>query len=503
MDIGGGILMTNSLHVAIDSKTKRAVVFPLNFSGAILLLMMIFGVVMLLGQGKLIELNPGLFYKILTIHGTGMIGISALAGSCIIWYFLKQYVPLNTAVFRLNVFLFLVGVAMVLVGIFAYDFAGAWTFLYPLPALSGGMWGKTAVALYLGGMLVIGTGFLILLLEAARAIIKQYGSLATALGWPQILGKEKGFGPPPTVVASTMVCIVDIIALITGAAILSMSLINVFVPSFTIDPLLAKNLTYAFGHVFANSTIYMGVIVVYELLPRYTGRPWKSNKIFLLAWNMSTLFTLIVYPHHLLMDFVMPKWMIVMGQVLSYMNGLPVLVVTAFGALMIVYRSGIKWDVASSFLYLSMFGWVIGVVPAIIDATIVINHVMHNTKWVPGHFHMYMGLGACAMILGFMYYLTRMEGGRIDNKLDYLTLWLYILAFLGLTGSFLFSGKSSAPRRWAEHFPEWIPADVLAAWFGIGVTVTFLLFLVRFINYSSNIGSNKTKTDDIGSSTHV
>lgn len=494
--------MTNSLKTAIDSKTKKAVVFPLIFTGFILLLMMIFGVVMLLGQGKLIELQPGMFYKVMTIHGTGMIGASALAGTCIMWYFLKQYVPLNIAVFRLNIFLFLVGVAMVLVGIFAYDFAGAWTFLYPLPAISGGMWGKTAAALYLGGMLVIGTGFLILFLEAARAIIKQYGSLANSLGWPQILGREKGFGPPPTVVASTMVCIVDITALIAGAAILSMSLINVFEPSFTIDPLLAKNLTYAFGHVFANSIIYMGVIVVYELLPRYTGRPWKSNKIFLIAWNMSTLFTIIVYPHHLLMDFVMPKWMLIIGQVFSYMNGIPVLVVTAFGALLITYRSGIRWDVASSFVYLSMFGWVIGVIPAIIDATIVINHVMHNTKWVPGHFHLYMGLGSCAMILGFMYYLTRVEGVRIDNKFDYLILWLYILAFLGLSTSFLYSGKAGAPRRWAEHLPEWIPADVVGAFFGVAVTLTFLLFLVRFIYYSHNIGSKIIKTDDIKPYTH-
>lgn len=494
--------MNNSLQIEIDSKTKKAVVFPLILSGAVFLLMMIFGVIMLLGQGNLIELKPDIFYKIMTIHGTGMIGVSALASSCIVWYFLKQYVPLNIAAFRLNLLCFLLGVAMVLVAIFVFDFAAAWTFLYPLPAISAGMWGKTAAGLYLGGMLIIGSGFLILFLEAARAIIKKYGSLATTLGWLQILGKQTGFGPPPTVVASTMVCIVDITALITGAALLLMSLINVYVPSFTIDPLLAKNLTFAFGHVFANSIIYMGVIAVYELLPRYTGRPWKSNKIFLIAWNMSTLFTLIAYPHHLLMDFVMPKWMIIMGQVLSYINGLPVLVVTSFGALMIIYRSGIKWDVTSSFFYLSMFGWVIGVGPAIIDATIVINHVMHNTKWVPGHFHMYMGLGACAMIIGFMYYLTKVEGGRIDSKLDYLTLWLYTLAFLGLSGSFLFAGKSSAPRRWAEHLPEWIQADVVGAFFGIGVTVTFLLFLIRFYTHSRNIHSKINKANDIRPTTH-
>jgi cytochrome c oxidase subunit I len=52
-------------------------------------------------------------------------------------------------------------------------------------------------------MLLIGTGFLLLFLEAARAIIKKYGSLATSLGWQQILGRQSGFWPPPTVVAST------------------------------------------------------------------------------------------------------------------------------------------------------------------------------------------------------------------------------------------------------------------------------------------------------------
>lgn len=184
-------------------------------------------------------------------------------------------------------------------------------------------------------VLLIGVGFLLLYLDVARAIMKAYGSLGARLGWPQLFGKAKGYGPPAAVVASTMVSIVNITAITIGAVILVMSLINLFNPSFTIDPLLAKNLTYAFGHIFANSIIYMAVIAVYEILPRATERPWKSNKVFLIAWNCSTLFTIIIYPHHLLMDFVMPRWMLIIGQALSYMNGIPVLVVTAYGALMI------------------------------------------------------------------------------------------------------------------------------------------------------------------------
>src|SRR5690625_5199971 len=228
-----------------------------------------------------------------------------------------------------------------------------------------------------------------------------------------------------------MVTIVNTAALTSGAIVLIMNMINVINPSFTFDPLLAKNLTYAFGHIFANATIYMGVIAVYELLARYTKRPWKSNKVFLVFWTMSTVFTLLVYPHHLLMDTVMPRWILILGQVLSYANGLPVLVITAYGALMIVYKSGIKWDMASGLAFLSMLGWSIGVIPAIVDSAIVVNHVMHNTKWVPGHFHMYMGLGVVAMAFGFMYYLAKNDSTVKTNKLDKIAFVVYALAIMG------------------------------------------------------------------------
>jgi cytochrome c oxidase subunit 1 len=96
----------------------------------------------------------------------------------------------------------------------------------------------------------------------------------------------------------------------------------------------------------------MTVIAVYELLPLYAGRPWKTNKVFLAAWNISTLFVVIVYPHHLLMDFAQPTWLHVVGQFVSHGSGFPILVVTAFGALTLVHHSGIRWTAASGFLML-------------------------------------------------------------------------------------------------------------------------------------------------------
>src|SRR5690606_29272624 len=105
----------------------------------------------------------------------GMIGAGALGAAGVMWYFLSKYVQLSKGIFITNFVFFLIGVISVLLGTFVFDFAGAWTFLYPLPAISGGAWGVAGAAFYLGGMLLIGVGFLFLFLDMARAIIKQYG----------------------------------------------------------------------------------------------------------------------------------------------------------------------------------------------------------------------------------------------------------------------------------------------------------------------------------------
>ncbi|WP_420489220.1 cbb3-type cytochrome c oxidase subunit I [Neobacillus vireti] len=460
-------------------------------TSVVLVLMMIFGVMMLLNQGNVIQISPQLFYKVMTIHGTGMIGIAALGGSAIMWYYLSTYIYLNAKVFFANLLLSLIGVVLILVAIFGFHFSDGWTFLFPLPAYSANLYCKTGALLFLFGMLLLGIDYLLMYFYLAARFTKEYGGLLKSLGWDVILGKKE-YGPPSAVVAATMVIITNSTAILAGAIVLVVSILNIINPAISIDPMLAKHLTYAFGHIFANCNIYMAVIAVYKILSKYTGRPWKSNKAFLIAWNCSTIFTLIIYTHHLLMDFAVPKWMLIIGQVFSYANGLPVMVVTAYGALMIVYRSAMRWDFASSMMFLEMFGWVAGAVPAIIDATIVINHIMHNTKWVPGHFHTYMGMGVVAMIFGFMYYFNKTEGTQKEKSLDNLAIVTYFIFFTGLTSSFLYAGKISAPRRWAEHLPEWTASDQIGALCGIFIIAAAIVFTVRFIMGLKHIGRHPT-----------
>ena len=210
--------------------------------------MMLFGVLMLLEQGGVVDFGPDAFYKFLTIHGTGMIGAAVLASSAILWYFLSHYVSLSRAILKTNLALFIIGVVMIIIGVFAFDYSGTWTFLYPLPAISGGAWGTAGAVTYLLGLQLVGLGLLLLLIDCGRGIIKTYGSLGKGLGWDVILGKKsEADAPPSTVVAATMVVIVDTAALISGTIVIIMNIVTVLNPEFTFDPLLAKNLTFAFS----------------------------------------------------------------------------------------------------------------------------------------------------------------------------------------------------------------------------------------------------------------
>jgi len=433
-------------ETTIDRGAHPAVLAYLTVSILVLLLMMGFGTLMRMEQAEFIAMGPMWFYELMTLHGAGMVGVAGIAGIAILWHFLGQYVRLSAPVFVANLALFLVGVAMILVAVLGGHFHGGWTFLHPLPSKSMGTWSPAAAALFLGGMLVIGTGFLLLHLDIARAILAREGGFGRALGWPQLLGRDETPPPPPTIVASTMATIVNLIGIVAGAAILVMMLVNLYFPGFGVDALLAKNLIYFFGHVFINATIYMAVIAV-----------------------------------HLLMDFAMPKWMLVMGHVIGYLNTFPILVVTAYGGLMLVYRSGIRWDMASGLLFVSLFGWAAGAMPAFIDGTIRVNYLMHNTLWVPGHFHTYLLLGMMTMVFGFLYYIGKNAREAREGVLDRAAFAVFIVATLGFTLTFLYSGKAGVARRYAAHLPEWVPYDRVAAVFAVLIVAAVAVFAIRFL----------------------
>src|SRR5688572_13479328 len=475
------MMNTGTLPSANTASAKLAFQLYVAIGIAVVLLMFIAGAALRAAQAALLPIPANFGYELMTLHGAGMVGVSGLAGAAVMWYFLRRYVALSTGMFLTMLGLSLVGVVMILAAIVIGRYAGGWTFLYPLPAKSMGVWGPHAAGAFVGGLVFIGVGFLLFYLDCALALMRRYGSLAKALGLDQLFGSEPvDTSLPPTVVASTMVVIINVLGILAGAVVLVMSLINIYVPGVAFDALLMKNLIFFFGHVFINATIYMAVIGVYEIVPRYSGRPWLISRPFLASWAAVTLIVMAVYPHHLLMDYVMPKWMVVMGQVLSYLSGIPVLLVTVYGALVNIHRSGLEWDLPLRLIIFALFGWAAGVIPAIIDGMIRVNLVMHNTQWVPGHFHFYLLLGLVPMLLGTMLYACT-RSGWAETALDRIAFWTYGVAGVVFCVVFLAGGWQGVPRRFAVHDAAWLGFAQIGTLAAALVLVAAVVLCVRLL----------------------
>ncbi len=443
-------------------------------------LMMLVGLAMRMTQAKWLGVPPDLFYELLSMHGAGMVGTMSLATTAVMWFFLRKYVRLHLWAFVANYVLFLLGALCIIVSIFAYGYGALWTFLYPLPVHGVGMWSADSSALFMLGYLLIGVGSLLFYLDAAAAIIKVHGNLGRALGLQWLFGGTIDPNHPKAVVASTMVIIANSLGILAGAVVLVMSLINIFYPQVVLNALVAKNLIYWFGHMYINATIYMGVIAVYELLPRYTRKPYPISRPFLWSWAVSTLFVVIVFPHHLLMDFAQPRWLAIMGQVVSWGAGFPVFLVTAYGALTNLYHSNTRWTMPSRLMVLAVFGWAAGIVPAILDGTIRNHLVVHNTQWVPGHFHFYLLLGVLAMALSLMFHEVGSRANAPPNSgMDRAGFPVYLLGGLIFVFAFLDAGRTSVPRRMAEHLDAWTFTDKLGSIGAILVVLAMLYFAAR------------------------
>ena len=131
----------------------------------------------------------------------------------------------------------------------------------------------------------------------------------------------------------------------------------------------------------------------------------------------------------------------------------------------------------------SLFGWAAGVIPAIIDGVIRVNLVMHNTQWVPGHFHFYLLLGLVPMLLGTLLYACT-RGEWKETALDRIAFWTYGAAGAVFCFVFLAGGWQGVPRRFAVHDSAWLGFTHVSS---IAATLVVLAALVLGVRTLSRL----------------
>jgi cytochrome c oxidase subunit I len=479
----------SALHPRAAAFTKdarpieRRVGLLFGGTGIVLILLMgVLGLIMRLTQATVIDLSPAWFYRLMTLHGMGMITGALIAAMGALWYVLHESVPLRLRRMFASYALTVGGAAGVLVATLFGGFGAAWTFLPPLAFYPAGQWSAWSECVFFIGMLLVGSGFFVYCIDVLRQTTSTYGGLTGALGWRFLRGREPQ-APPAPVIAATVVAFDGLLAMSAGMTIGLGLLGRTYDSAVGFDLLVSKNLVYFFGHTIANLLIYLAAGAVYVLLPRYAGRSYEVTKVFVVGWGVALVLIVTVYSHHLYMDFVQPRWAEIISEISSYASALPVAVITIYSLTMLVWGSRYRWTLASSLLYVGLAGWAIGGTGAVIDSIIPFNFRLHNTVWVVAHFHTYLMLTVVVWLLAFIAHLLERDTGKTSSRFARTgTIALLLIGGFGLTGTWFVEGALGIPRRYAIQPPGTAGYSLAGSIFGIVFALGILFCVAQLVS---------------------
>jgi cytochrome c oxidase subunit 1 len=469
---------------------RRLTLRYLLASTAIFLASGLLGLLLHNSQADLGRLDDNTWYAVMTAHGLGaFVGWAGFAVMGLSWWVLAwvgfPIRRLGRAMAEAAFWLMVLGVAGVLVTTLAMDFAGSWVFLYPISFHAAGRWSDAAAGLFSGSVLLVGLAIVAWCLgilhtvlgPALHAVSRSLPTrLGVALGFGYVAPRRFATNPRPVpypVIPLAVIGLGMIVATLPLAALLVQNVVQAIDNDVDVDPLLAKNVLWWFGHPVVYLLLFPAAAVYYLLIPRYAGRPLVAGNVVAIAWAIALVANVLVWAHHIYLDYPEGSVQAALNlsmQPMTFALTLPS-ALSLYSLAFTVWRSDFRWTGASTALFLGLVGWLAAGLSGVVNATIAFDQVVHNTLWVVGHFHHMALLNIGLAVIGGIYaFLPELTGKRLYS--DALAKWHVWLTFIAGTAFFavwLVQGLEGAPRRFSV-LPERFDTGTLVA-----VPFTFLL----------------------------
>lgn len=186
------------------------------------------------------------------------------------------------------------------------------------------------------------------------------------------------------------------------------------------DPLLNRSLFWFFGHPLVYFWLLPAYITWYGMLPKQTNGKMFSESLARLAFWLFLILSTPIGFHHQYTDPGIPQIWKFMHSVLTMGVGFPSML-TAFtvvaslevgarlrgGKGYLAWITRLNWgDPSYAAQNLAMILFVFGGIGGLINASYDVNLVVHNTTWIPGHFHMTVGSATTLSFFGLSYWLV-------------------------------------------------------------------------------------------------
>jgi cytochrome c oxidase subunit 1 len=463
-----GALRSESPAIARERVTALVVRYVLT-SSAIFLVAGALGGLLRQSQAHLAVIDPKAWYAIMTAHGlAAFVGWAAFALMGVTFWVLEECgFPLRKSglVFaEASYWAMVAGVTGVVITTLALGFGGSWVFLYPLPFDSAAQWSEMTTGIFAFSVLLVGVSILAYC-AGVLATVTSIDTHERGGGLGARLGNALGFGylsprfqtrRTPTaypVIPLTVIAIDMIIATLPFAALLVEMIVQSIDPSVGISPLLAKSVLWWFGHPVVYLLLFPAVGIYYHLVPHYCGRSLVAGHVIVWAWVLAVIVNVIIGAHHMYLDFPQGS---LQPLINTMMQPLTFAIVTPsalslYSLSATMYRSDVQWTVPMQFLFVGMLSWLIAGLQGVINATISLDLVVHNTLWIVGHFHNMALLNIGLVIFAAIYAYVPDLVGRPwhSERLGRWHLWLTVIGGYGMVVPWLAQGLDGAPRRWA------------------------------------------------------
>lgn len=480
--------------IEIEPGLKRMILLEIIFPVALLTLGIYHGLMQVLYRSGMIHSSQFLgleYYQGLTLHGV----VNALVfttffavafGYAVVRFYLGR--PLNMAVAWLSFALMVAGTLMAAAAILTGQATVLYTFYPPL---------RAHPAFYIGLTLVV-----------VGSWIAFFNWIPGYLAWKR---ENPGRKVPLAVLGIFVTFIVWLIATIP----LAVETIFLLIPWSmgwvpTVNVPLARMLFWFFGHPLVYFWLLPTYVMYYTMLPKLAGGKLYSDFAGRLTFLWLLLFSVPVGIHH---QFTEPgissTWKFVhafftmLVAIPSFATAFTMAASMEHGARerggsglfgwwrKLPYLDRDRW--LFSYFFAGLFIFIFGGVTGIVNASYNMNNVVHNTSWLPAHFHQTVAGPVFLSYIGMsLFLITKLTGKEIKGK--GFNVWVPYIWTLGImifsTGLFI-GGVGGEPRRTNMglsytdpqsplYHVDWTAAKMLGSLGGTIMTIAALIYFVVF-----------------------
>jgi cytochrome c oxidase subunit 1 len=279
------------------------------------------------------------------------------------------------------------------------------------------------------------------------------------------------------------------------------------------DPLLNRTLFWFTGHPIVYFWLLPAYVSWYMMVPKQVGGKLFSAGVVKLVFILFLLLSVPVGLHHQFTDPGIDEGLKFVHAFLTFGVFFPSMV-TAF-TLLAALENGAKRNGGKGIVrwiaklpwgnpsvtgqLLAMLAFTLGGATGLINASATVNAVVHNTSFIPGHFHLTVGTASALSFMAISYWLVPyLTHQRLFKPRMALTqVWLWFIGVLLFARGQMWSGIEGQPRRlWVQGAPYieegWESGNVLT---GLGGT---LMFISGILFFAVMIGTLLSKKQESG-----